>query len=201
MPHPPVNRRNKQFHFYFSTGTDIVTFNEDLESRKIWHDLYHELFKPSEHLEKLIQQADLPQSFASVHVRFLNSLEQAEDKRWGVPISKAEQQKLIDGCLQKLEEIRRHEDNKPVYVFSDNRQFSEIAANNGFNVLTSGSIGHVSLCENNDAVYDRTFTDFYAMSRSSAIYKIVGPYVYYSGFSRYASFVGNTLCNVVYLGQ
>lgn len=45
-----------------------------------WADLFHELFKPSPELEKMINATNLaPLSYIAVHLRFVNALEHFED--------------------------------------------------------------------------------------------------------------------------
>lgn len=181
---PRKLEKNIQYHCYFFHGSN---FQSELQDCSVWKDLFDELFLPSEHLERLLDKQVVPQEYISVHIRFVNSLGSFEKDSRQV-LEKSEQEKLIDKCLCALQKIKDSR-KETVLVFSDSSKFLAIAEKNGFDVLSTENIGHVSFA-NDENTYDKVFIDLFTMSRSKSVVSIRGEYLYNSAFPQYAAIIG-----------
>lgn len=72
--------------------------------------------------------------------------------------------------------------------FSDSNRFLSIVKENGFSVL-DGNVNHVSFHSDKDTIL-KTFIDFYMISRSKKVFRIVSKELYYTTFSYYAAIAG-----------
>ena len=185
---PMLNPKVKQYHCYFYEGFNILQKNNISNWKDEWRRLFCELFKPSNRLESLLMEMLPIDSYVAVHFRFVNALDNFE-KGYNNYISKSEQDVLIAQCMEKLLKIRENEQTA-IYVFSDSSRFLKIAENSGYKTLGTENIGHVSF-ESERESYDRTFVDFFAISKATKVYAVHGSVLYNSVFPCYAAIVGN----------
>ena len=181
----------KQYHCYCYAGNDIPWEFENTKYR--WYDLFHELFEPSERLKSAYTGLHIPDaSYVSVHLRFVNALEQFENTFFDNYIeSEQGRRKLIDRCKDGIRDIMCRHPEEIVYVFSDSKLFLESLADMPVRVLDSTNIGHTGELADN-GVYMKTFLDLYAMSRSRAIYRIRAKELYnWSCFALLAARIGD----------
>lgn len=183
-------KKEKQYHIYNFVGLNILEKQNVENWEDSWSKLYKELFRPSRLLEKRI--CELPfveNSYISVHIRFLNSLEQNEPDYPLSALTDNERETLINKCFKSIERVKGLSSCNNVIVFSDSNTFLKKAKEKGYMVL-DGIVGHTSINNSEDIVL-KMFIDLYAISRSSSAYGIVGTSLYNSVFPRYASLIGS----------
>ena len=190
VPAPVLNHDIKQYHTYFHIGYSILEENHVENWEEIWRRQFWTLFMKSPYLQSIIDLNKPSNHFVSIHLRFVNALENFE-KGYPSNLSSDEKQKLIHDCMIEIEKIERKHKNLKIVVFSDSASFLNIARDRGFCTLDSDALGHVSFQSNRETM-DKTFTDFFVMSESSFIYSIRGRSLYNSVFAKYASIVGDT---------
>lgn len=183
---PKLNPKIKQYHIYHYIGKNILQCNNISNWENIWSECYHELFKPSDHLEKILTEQGLSKyNYIAAHLRFVNALGNFEEGFYN-KISEEQRKNLIDKCLNILDRIKK-QNTKELVVFSDSTLFLEYARKNGYKVL-NGNIGHISFSKNQDTI-DKVFVDFYTIGFADKVYRIKTKELYNTTFSYYASLV------------
>lgn len=162
---------NKQYHCYCYAGNGLPERYWDTGYK--WHDLYKELFVPSERLESAYQRLGIDGlQFVSVQLRFVNALEHFEDSFFKNSLdTEEERQALIKKCKNAIKVIIDENPGLPVYVFSDSKVFLDSLSDLPVRVLEHDTIAHVSFVNDKDALL-KTFLDLYVMSKSQVIYRI-----------------------------
>ena len=191
---PQLSRKIPQYHCYYYEGLNVLRMAQIEDWKKVWGELYRELFKPSNYLQELLDRYVPKKEYVAVHVRFVNALEKFEEG-YESNLTEAEKKQLIDVSLFKIEQIRQKE-QKEVYVFSDSARFLSEVQKKGYRTLPVENIGHISF-QNDSSVHDKTFIDFYAMSMSDKVYSIQGEYTYSSVFSQFAAIIGEKEYEIV----
>lgn len=182
---------NKQYHCYCYAGNGLPEYYNDTGYK--WHDLYKELFVPSDRLETAYKQLGINgQKYVSVQLRFVNALEHFENSFFNNHLdTEEERQALIKKCKDGIKGIVDENPGLPVYVFSDSKVFLDSLSDLPVRVLDHDSIGHVSFVQDKDAQL-KTFLDLYVMSKSQAIYRIMAKELYnWSCFALLASRMGD----------
>lgn len=188
---PELSHSILQYHTY--TNIDLREFiTTGILDKYDRHELFHELFRPSPHLEKLLQQAASEldgKPYIAVHFRFMNYLEQVERDSESTT-TETEKQHMIEKCRQHLQAIHRDFPDFPILLFTDSQRFSQESHPNFVKILP-GEIGHISKqSANQKAVVDKAFTDLFLLSRATQIINVVGPNLRRSGFSKLAAEFG-----------
>lgn len=191
---PKLNKRIKQYHIIYYIGINILARNNIKNWEAIWRQCFNELFVYKDYLIKNYNNTGLVRrKYIAAHLRFVNALEHFEDGHYN-SISKEEQQKLINDCLETISGIQNNH-KEPLIVFSDSNTFIECAKEAGFEFL-QGNIGHVSF--KNDAETElKAFLDFYAISQSKKVYRIIKPKMYGTTFSYYAAISGDAILETI----
>lgn len=184
-------KKDKQYHCYCYAGNGLPERFNDTGYK--WHDLYKELFVPSERLSTAYRQLGIDgQKYVSVQLRFVNALEHFEDSFFKNSLdTEEERQALIRKCKDGIREIIDENPGIPVYVFSDSKVFLDSLSDMPVKVLEHNNVGHVSVVQNQDTQL-KTFLDLYVMSKSQAIYRIMAKELYnLSCFALLASRMGD----------
>lgn len=184
---PKLNKNIKQYHVFYYIGLNIMVHNVK-NWQCVWRECFNELFVYKDVLLKKYLETGLTRKkYIAAHLRFVNALEHFEDGHYN-SISKEQQTKLIDDCPKTLHEIQNNH-KEPLVVFSDSNTFINICKRVGFKTL-QGNIGHISF--NSDTETElKAFLDFYAISQSKKVYRIIKPHMYGTTFSYYAAICGN----------
>ena len=184
-------KKDKEYHCYSYVGNrqpDIFP-----ESGCKWHDLFHELFKPSDRLEQKLQECGFPEkSYIAVHIRFVNALENFEKVSCCDNAINTEKQKddLIARCQKGILRIKEQNKDCDILVFSDSKRFLESIKHMPVKTLPTNNIGHISFGTNADMTM-KTFIDLYMISRAKKVYRIDAPELYaWSGFAVTAAKIG-----------
>lgn len=181
-----------EYHIYNYTGKNIIQCQNIPNWENIWHELFIELFKPSEYLEKSLKNNPFYNTkYIAVHIRFVNALELAEPKYSQRPLPSDEKQNLINSCITAITKLSL-KSKLPVLVFSDSMQFLSISKENGFHVL-DGNIGHITY-NKTDNIMLKTFTDLFMISKAESVISLRGKELYESAFPIYGALIGNKHC-------
>ncbi|MDY4217673.1 MAG: hypothetical protein SOX84_02665 [Prevotella sp.] len=179
----------KQYVCCSYKGDDLFYVNGNTDYPKAFFMLYNELFQPSDHLNAVLEETGLqPRGYISIHVRFVNALETFEDSKYPTlsPEAQANLMKRCRAAILKVIETSA----LPVVLFSDSQKFLTHMKDLPLIILNSENIAHISNSSSNDSIM-KTFLDFYLISRSKTVYRMIAKELYATNFSLYASFMGN----------
>lgn len=167
----------KQYLCYVHTGHDIITEHFKLPVA-LWAECYHKLFKPNHPLQQLINDTKLlPRQYVAVHLRFVNALENFEEG-YDNSLSPQRQQELMERCRAGIMKVvSMQPQGCKVVCFSDSKRFLDTLDPMPVHVLDSKHVGHTGQTGDEATVY-KTFLDFYIISQSHCLYKIVAPEMY-----------------------
>lgn len=174
---------NKQYHCYLYSGNLMPRVFPNTQYK--WCDLFHELFTPSDKLQNAYNELNIPpRTYVSIHIRFVNALEQFENTYYKNHLkTQEERDALIARCKEGIKEVIEEHNDTPVYVFSDSKVFLNSINDLPIHTLDSSAIQHASVTNGGDSTL-KTFLDLYVMSQSQAIYRFCAPEIY--SISHYA---------------
>lgn len=173
---------NKQIHVYTNQYRWCCDFAQ----------LFNELFKPCERLQKEIDWhlSKIGGKYISISFRFTTLLGDFTDCT-GKPLMDDEKELLIKDSLNVISKISAvapmHE---RILVTADSSTFLERVKGIENVYIVPGKIGHIDY-DNGDDVNMKTFLDFYMISKAEAVYLAKGPRMYRSAFARTAAMVNN----------
>lgn len=184
-------KSGKQYHCYNYSGNLIPKIFSGTGYE--WTVLFDELFKPSSLLQDEIDKTGLAKgSYISVHLRFVNALENFEQSSKHFQLQDSEKKKLIERCRNGIQKLVESKDEQ-VVVFSDSRVFLDAIQDMPVKTLSHQNIGHISQDGDSDHVL-KTFLDLYVISRSKEVYSICAPELYeFSCFALCAARIGGVL--------
>ncbi len=174
----------QQLHFYSNAS---FCYADDFGA------LFHELFKPSERLQESIDKTlkSIGGPYITVSARFCNLLGDFNEETFSEPLSLAEQKKLVQDCMAQLEKIHLQHREKTIIVCSDSSTFTDEAQKKDYVRVIAGTVSHIG----NDHVhyyhyYEKTFLDFFIISKAEQAYLLRGPGMHNSGYPYAAARVG-----------
>ncbi len=181
----------KQVRIY-ANNNYLDEINRVFRTEYKWGELFGELFKITEPLEKNLQyhQGQIGGPYIACVFRFQALLGDFEEYHFK-PLSKIEQRQLI---ARNKEALRRITETStvPVLVTSDSSTFiGEIKALD--NVYTiPGKVVHIDNAANEkEEVYMKSFVDFFMLSRAQKIYSIGTKIMYRTDFPAFAAKVND----------
>lgn len=182
---------DKQYHCYNYAGNEIPW--QFVNTGYRWSNLYHELFEPSERLQKALDHCGLvSHSYVSVQFRFVNALERFENTFFDNYLeSQEERDALVEKCRKGIERVIEENEGTPVYVFSDSKLFLDSIQDIPVKMLDTESIGHTNK-KGDSSVFLKSFLDLYVMAQSKAVYRMRAPELYnLSCFALLATRIGD----------
>jgi hypothetical protein len=190
-----LNKKIKQYHIYDFNGKNVLETNLIPNYERLFMNLFQELFVPnhcfvSQKLDTLSYQEN---SYIAIHLRFVNALETFEPNYKKI-LTPKQKQNLIDRCIDKIEQIKNEYNNKDIVCFSDSTLFLNEVTQKVANVIVlDGIIGHISHTDKRimHAVTNKTFLDFFMISRAFKVFSIFADELYKSAFPRYAAMINN----------
>ncbi len=160
------------------------------KNHSIWEDLFNKLFTPSKKLNEMMMETGLKyHQYIAIHLRFVNAL--GEFEKGAHPLSKGDQNKLVDRCRCCIEKICKVEDY-PLVVFSDSSYFLRCITDLPVKILGGSNISHIKYTEKEDDIL-KTFFDFLMIQRSNKVYRIIAPEMFRSNFSAIAAKTGGII--------
>ncbi|WP_294590775.1 hypothetical protein [uncultured Phocaeicola sp.] len=192
---PQLTRARYQVRNFI--GWNILQRNNMVGWEKKWHELYHELFQPSNYLLKNIAEFKIKENeYIAIHIRFVNALELAEPDFPQKPLNEVEKMNLISSCISKIKELESTENSKAV-VFSDSNYFLSRCRDMDIFVL-AGNVGHITYNQNDEIVL-KMFIDLNMIARAKKVFSLRSNNLYASAFPLYGSIIGGKLFSVVNL--
>lgn len=151
---------------------------------------FRTLFKPSPRMEEALgkELEQLGEDYISVSARFLELLGDFHEPVPCLTLPAAEQDALIERCLQQLRMIHEQHGKMKMLVTSDSQRFVEAASQLPFVHVVKGRIAHVDTADSSD--HTKTFLDFLLVSRAKAAYQLQTPPMYGGNFSLRAAQIG-----------
>ena len=178
-------------------GWNILQRNNMPDWKERWHDLYHELFQPSEFLLKALERLYIKENeYIAIHVRFVNALELAEPDYPQRPLNDHDRERLIDACIKKIQMLEMSTHSKAL-VFSDSNLFLGRCRNFGFTVL-EGQVGHITY-DHAEGTILKTFLDLYSIAMAKEVFSLKDDNLYASAFPLYGSIIGGKKFNIAQL--
>ncbi len=177
----------KQVHVY--TNAHLLPHGKQFGA------LFNELFRPTEKVENAVRQTTgmLTNVYYTISLRFQRLLGDFVE-RDGVDITPEEQEKLMERCVRKIEELHQQLDNgKRIVLMSDSMRFLSYATERLYYVCyVPGKVLHIDFCDSTpDEVNIKLFADIFIISRAERAYLLQTGKMYNSGFPRRAAQVGN----------
>lgn len=179
----------RQMHYYGNMDV-LARINDVFGKEYKWGDLFKELFKPSEELQALIDEAKPEEEYVSASFRFQKLLGDFDEKYHASINSEEARKELIDKCLAAIERIRSENPGKKVLVTSDSTTFIEAAKHLEGVFTVEGKRVHIQY--DTDAAYDdylTCFIDFYLLTESCRLYRVCFGKMYLTGFPATAALV------------
>lgn len=192
----PVFHSDRQYVCRNYIGKNVLEMTGVSEWQSVWRNLFWELFSPSDQVKQALTENKMPEKYAIVNARFINSLGVLEDASYNKPFPEEIQKQIIAAVLEKIYECA--EDEKiPIVVYSDSIRFLEQAAKEGFMICDPSGVGHIMNQGISDTVILNTFVYLFQMANAEKIYSILRldglpeNSLYKSQYPRYAAIIGN----------
>lgn len=176
----------KQLHVY----TNALIFPKS----KKYGELFQELFRPSERLEKVLSQYTEPLKggYVTMSLRFIGLLGDFNERDCRY-IPEEEQQQMMDRCVAKIQSIyNRLPHGKKVLLTSDSVRFLKYASEHlNFVYYIPGDVVHIDFYDGrSDDVNMKLFVDMFLISRAEKAFLLQTGKMYNSGFPRRAAQAG-----------
>lgn len=179
-------KKYNEFHVISNTS---YSYNYDFAT------LFSDLFKPSSHLQSLIntQKEIIGNNYISVSCRFRDLLgDFNETCPLNLNLSPSEQEELIRNNVEQLEILHNKFPDKKILVNSDSTRFLNAAKEKEYTYVVPGEIGHIDCKKvNHTGIHDKTFTDFFMIAHAEHIYLLQTGLMFESGFPWAASLIYN----------
>lgn len=156
--------------------------------------LFHELFKPSSHLQELIDinLQHFNGEFIAASFRFVHLLGDFKDVCGGENLSDLERKKYISDCIKIVEKLHSDHPSSKILVTSDSKIFLDEVRFLSYTYIVPGEISHTDgKSMDNTPTFDKEFLDLLLLSKAKVIYRIHKGKMYYSGFPLTAGMIGN----------
>lgn len=188
------NTGKKQIHIY---GNSYAITDDDI------HTLFHELFIPTEELQRQIEwnKIQIGGPYVSVSTRFQNLLgDFYEGDKYGTLETEEIKGIYINRCLEKVEEIHKQHPDKRVLVTSDSLRFLTAANNLSYTHVIPGEVVHMKYTTNaSHVVYQKSFVDLLTIADAQKVYFIATGKMYRnSGFARTGACIHNRAYESIY---
>lgn len=182
-----IRKCGKQIHVYTN-----ASFSYGLE----YAELFGQLFKPSERLQRSIQKQInlLGESYLSVSCRFLDLLNDFNETfSTGKVLSKDDIDELLSRIKKIIEELHHDSPDKKILVNSDSITFLNSVNELDYTYIIPGNITHIDANQDESSYeyFEKTFLDFFLIANAERIYLIKSKEMFKSGYPYAASKVYN----------
>lgn len=181
----------KQLRVY-ANNDYLDEINRAFHTEYKWGELFGELFKITESLERNLQfhQGRIGGPYIACVFRFQALLGDFEEYHFK-PLDEIAQRELIEKNRQALLQISR-KSNVPVLVTSDSSRFiSEVKKLDNIYTIP-GKVVHIDNAANEkEEAYMKSFIDFFMLARAQKIYSIGTKIMYRTDFPAYAAKVND----------
>ena len=174
-------------HHLFTNSDYIKDINNKYHRGFRFNELFHELFKPSPSLDKVLDthRAKLgTEGYISISFRFMQLMGDFKDCKGDV-LSEKERRMLLDKSLSVVHQLYQKE-KKRILVTSDSQSFIDEVIQYPFVYVAPGKIGHIGYAQGTD-VYEKMFVDFFLISQAEHVYMAFSGKMYRSNFAKTAA--------------
>jgi len=191
-----ISKSNKKKFIVYANIDYSNTIHEALdlsEQNNLWRTSFHELFKKSDYLDRVLSSTASNNTTIAIHTRFTSILGDFKDttKR---EVSDERKTAIITVLKKSILEIAKENPGKEICVFSDSILFlNEIKLNTHYKVF-DGIPKHIDFDkkkENAIEEHQKTFTDFFAIAENDKVFLLKTKEMYNSAFGKYAAILGN----------
>lgn len=192
----PIFKDKTQYICKDYKGKNIIEMKGVPDWQKVWRDLFWDMFKPTPRVLDTLAQIRMPDRYAVVNVRFINSLGFCEATNYNTPFPAEIQERIIQSVLSKVTECERESD-VPIVLYSDSVRFLRIAKEKGYQTCNPDGVGHIMTKGVGEMVNLMTFVFMLQMSRAEKVYSILNleelpsNSLYKSQYPRYAAIIGD----------
>ena len=182
---------DKQIHCYANRDW-VEEVNTCFHTDYTWGDLFQELFRPTERVNKVLEsyKAILLEPYIAVAVRLQNLFGDFTEYEYQ-PTDVTRQKEISKICRSYLEQLYAHKQIS-ILVTSDSKLFSQEMADLPFVVCTTGQAAHADTgIEAPSEQYLKSFVDFYLLANAQEVYCVGTKEMYPSEFPQYAAKVHN----------
>lgn len=166
--------------------------------QRLWRRLFWDMFTPTDTVLDALAAArqELPERYAIVNARFINSLGHAEDASFNAPLPAEMQERLIEAVLARVAECAELSE-VPVVVYADSVRFLEAAAQRGFLITNPKGIGNIMNKDATEDVHLKSFVGMLQISEAQTVYSIrhVDGFpencLYTTQYPKYAAIIGD----------
>lgn len=180
---------------YFNNNKELhIRTNHFLIENKA-SELFNELFKPSDFLQKELEKFKKNQPYFSFSFRFMQLLGDFEDV-YGNILNNDDKEKLIKKCLKELSEVMKLlPEGYKAFVASDSETFLKKAVKLDSKIFcVEGEIKHPRSyfrgCDQKSGVHLKIFMDFFMIMKAERVYLLQTHQMYSSGFPKLAAIIG-----------
>lgn len=180
-----IRERNGQIHVYTN-----ASYSYD----NGYHVLFHELFKPSEELQKSIdeQLAVLGNQYISISCRFLNLLgDFNETHGYADALTEDKKDELLNSVISQIKNLHQKHLNRKILCNSDSVTFLDKVKKLPYTYVIPGEVTHIDAKDSRGDYkrYEKTFLDFFMIAHASHIYILKTGRMHKSGYPIAASYV------------
>lgn len=191
-----LNQGYSEYHLHFAKDSTWALTEEEQKEYN-FAKIFHQLFKPSDYLRGLIDEARNKlqineNKYIAVHIRFLDFFETVESKRdtaFTKHASAEEQEEMILSIRRTLQKLHNESGDLPILLLSDSNVFLNTEHAPYIRTIP-GEVGHIYSKEGNKEITDRAFIDLFLISEAKYVYNIIGPGTYTSGYSYVGASIG-----------
>lgn len=178
----------KQIHVYT---------NSIFAYEKNYGELFDELFKPSNRLQKSIDKylSDIGSEYISVSFRFLGLFNDFNERGPMCNyLSEDDKRDLLAKCISSIVQLHKSYPNNRILVNSDSTFFLNEANNFDYTYIVDGNVLNIAgkCTEYSYETFEKTFIDFFLISKAKFVYLFTNKFLYPSGFPYAASRISNT---------
>lgn len=208
-----ANSKNRYQHFvqsiilkYFlhKDYQQIHVFSNMICRDDEYSNLYHELFKPTPELQKLIDyhlsQIGGKRSYVSCTFRFRQLL--GDFREGGETLSDNEKETYIKRCINTVKNLHTQKPEVNILVTADSVTFLKQleACQLPYVYIIPGKIVHIGFTfDANKQTYMKSFVDMYMLSYARTVYLVRDKKMYHSGFPYRAALLGKTEYKEIWL--
>jgi glycerophosphoryl diester phosphodiesterase len=181
-----LNKIKKYTQLHFYTNASFMD--------KEYHFLIKELFKPTNELQQLIDYHvnQIGTDFITMAFRFWGMLDSIKSKYYKKrELSETGKVKLIDRCLEHLQELYQKNGGKKVFVATDSQVFLERIQKISYVYVIPGEIKTSNLANISHEELLKTFLDYYLMTYSKKVISVKDGDMWLSGFHMHAALHNN----------
>ena len=173
---------NKIHHVY--TNLDLIKYKFGTDANGRWHQLFHELFKPTELIKTQVDEIIAGRDFIVCSFRFRSRMGDFIDdgREWDDETKNSEVHKLN----KAVEEVLSKVPDQMVYIASDSETYLKQLIKINPQRFFYNPNHKVDM---NDM--ERSIIEFLVISKGEKVFQFKRPSMFRGAFSRYASIIGN----------